>query len=1094
MAYSANQYNYATPLSSAAQLTLETTSGAQMLDFDAWVADIAQRGGIVRGTYTVDTDAKFITITATDNDAFTPYNIDNGFRIPVKPNTKYSLTCQRRGATASGSVFLFENGDVENFAEATPDSTDIKLSLTTSANATFLTFRVGVWLKGQTSSFSEIMISEGEPKSYERFTCLVPYPNEYKFFKLIDNTLDGTCKPISGDIGIWGSTLSDSNGNLSEPLVVTVAGNLSINSFKLQGGQDNYPVDFMVKFYNDSTEVYSISEASNTSAVYTHHPTSTIVATHYVVTVTKISAANSVAVLYSLYNPGYLIRQDVATIKAVEINSMSEQFFIRNYDTLALADASKTAIKNTIEALPESLPVSANVIQRLTNVHSKMKEPFRRIFGKAYITYTDPMLDTETTLSSNGEAYNSRSDQVIDSVAVPAVSLFNLYDNNLSGSKLVGDKYSQVGWVSSEISNSSGEFGYIATGHQLLNSPYTEANKFTLTATNSDHVVLTDYKVRLEAGKTYVASFESDGKAPNDVEILLLLNKATDTFIRVFDKAGTVFTPAVSGEYYLRFNVNVSGTTFSMWNIMVSEGDYPIPYEPYEHRFVVNPKFTITFTARPIIKPMIYFDAVNGSIITDFIATFIKDDGTTAVYTVTNNTKASVEITSESLVDITTVIIEVYKVSKPFTPAIIIDMPFSSTLLYRGYDDASDLMSIDLLEELTYEDSVEALGGVSANEVTIVLDNSRRDFFFNSGSLVSKQLRRNRKIVPWLGVEVVKGEIEWYTLGTFWSYKWDVPADGLTATVVGFDTIGFLSNTEYLNHHVQVNKSIGQLIEYVLDDAKRSYNFIEYYIDPVLYETIIPYAWFESSSHAAALRRISLCYPMHIYCDRNGVINARPQKLNLEYYYDVWSNDTNVIDKKYSSLYTAVPNVVSVDIISPKISTAELAREEVPFTVNAGDVKIINFSYPYISGLQLIVDTSAVYSYEVYSWGIIITFNTAGTVNSVSCTGSYVDTSTTTTIVRRNEEGVKLDGIVSRNVSAEFIQTDSLARLIIDRLFILAENDKYDAEVDYIGDIALSINDPILLENGIAPDNRYNIKRHQLSWTGSLTGSADLNT
>ena len=34
----------------------------------------------------------------------------------------------------------------------------------------------------------------------------------------------------------------------------------------------------------------------------------------------------------------------------------------------------------------------------------------------------------------------------------------------------------------------------------------------------------------------------------------------------------------------------------------------------------------------------------------------------------------------------------------------------------------------------------------------------------------------------------------------------------------------------------------------------------------------------------------------------------------------------------------------------------------------------------------------------------------------------------------------------------------------------------------------------VLISNGIAPDNRYNIKRHELHWNGALTGSAYLNT
>lgn len=874
-----------------------------------------------------------------------------------------------------------------------------------------------------------------------------------KYFTLSDNVLDGSYAPITGDVGLWGAAASDASGVLSAPFVATVTETLTMNAFRLVGSQYCYPVAFTVKLYNGTTLLRTITETANNKVEYIYYLSQTLNVTSYEVSITKVSKPGSAARLYNLYNPAYVKRVDTLRVKQDStdvvgllfsstdrlsvkssdvampiaphiygsdslkvketntdiVNVLAKAFdtliaketsvdTVRNtidktFDTLRVKHTDKSAILNTIDVTRDRL--SAKLVERishvlntidvtrdtlkvkqdtsdvLTNVHTRMKDPFRRIYGKVYITYTDPMLDTEMEVVSEGSAYNSEPEQTINSNIAVSHKYFTLYDNDLSGSYVVSGPDSEVGWTSGDISDANGEFS----------------------------------------------------------------------------------TPQ---------------------------------------------SMSVKFSSRPIIGLTVYFDDSHGSVAKDFVVTFTKEDGTTQQYVFTDNADATVRITDDNVANVVSVTLSVTKVTKPYAPVTVLELPVSSTLLYRGYQDVSELMSVDLLEELTYEDDVEALGGVSANEITVVLDNSDRAFFFNNTqSLVARQLKRNRKIVPWLGVEVVPGEIEWYTLGTFWSYKWDVPVNGLTASVVGFDTIGLLGNTDYIEHQVLTDKSIGELIEYVLEDAKLSFDFLEYIIDPALYDIIIPYAWFNASNHADALRKISMCYPMHIYCDRQGRICAAPQKLRLDFYYDTWSDSTNVVDKNYSSLYTVFPNIVNVTVRHPvPMSKEQIANENELFVVSGSDTKTLSFSEPYVSDISVTVDCDSTlsYTYKTYSWGVVFTFVGDGTVSSISCDGTVLDTSHSTIVTRRKEDSVRLEGAVKRDVTSDFIQRPELANAIIDRIFTLSENDKYDATVNYRGDIALSINDPILLNDGIAPDNRYNIRRHQLSWNGALTGSADLNT
>lgn len=878
---------------------------------------------------------------------------------------------------------------------------------------------------------------------------------DLKYMSLSDNVLDGSYVPISGDAGLWGTTVSDANGNLSVPFVATVTKNTTIGAFRLVGSQYAYPVAFTIKFYNGSTLLRTITETNNASAGYVYHMLPSITITHYEVTITKISKANNVARLYNLYEPSSGARTDTLKTKNTEGSTLSLQLYFTSSDSIKLkqsesvgavactahgtdslvvkgaeADAivatvattdslkaketSSTAINNTIDVTTDSLKVKQlnsdhilntidvthdtlkqkllearssilNTIDvtydtlkvkniempTLTNVHSRMKDPSRQIYGKVYITYTDPMLDNETTVDMSGGAYNSDKEQVMDTIDSIKTKYFTLYDNKLDASYMLSDAESQVGWVSDVVSGADGMFA-----------------------------------------------------------------------------------------------------------------------EP--------PYIQINFAARPIVGLPIYFDDSHGAVAENFTVEYIKADGTSVARAFTGNKDSVVMVTDETIPNVVSIKITITKLSKPYYPAVVVELPVISTVLYKGYQDASDLISIDLLEELTYKDDIEALGGISANEITVVLDNSEKQFYFNNTeSPVAQQLKRNRKIVPWLGVEIIPGEIEWYTLGTFWSYNWNVPMGSLTATVVGFDTIGLLSTTSFVNHTMQINRSIGELIEYVLEDAKTMFNFIEYNIDAELYDIIIPYAWFSATSHNEALQKISECYPMHIYCDRNGCICASPQKLKLDYYYDTWSDSTNVKGKTYDSLYTTLPNIVNVTVNDPTVKeNDQLVKDELVFSVSEFPTRTLNFSKPYVSDIVVSIDcdSTVLYTYEAYSWGIDIKFTGTGTVRSIECTGTVLDNSSSSVITRKDEESIRLNGSVVRDVASDFIQDSTLASLILNRLFSLSEADKYDATVEYRGDISLTINDPIRLLNGIAPDNRYNIKRHQLFWNGALSGSAELNT
>lgn len=125
------------------------------------------------------------------------------------------------------------------------------------------------------------------------------------------------------------------------------------------------------------------------------------------------------------------------------------------------------------------------------------------------------------------------------------------------------------------------------TGKNLFYTPYTENNKLTKTATKTDDYVITDYYIELEAGKEYTFSCKTTGTFGDNnkqTQCFLILNKTFGTVINMYYKNGFTFTPTISGKYYLRYDVNISGETHSFWEFQIEEGSTATEYKPYQEQ------------------------------------------------------------------------------------------------------------------------------------------------------------------------------------------------------------------------------------------------------------------------------------------------------------------------------------------------------------------------------------------------------------------------------------------------------------------------------------------------------------------------------
>ena len=92
----------------------------------------------------------------------------------------------------------------------------------------------------------------------------------------------------------------------------------------------------------------------------------------------------------------------------------------------------------------------------------------------------------------------------------------------------------------------------------------------TVTANMDDGYGFIPYRVKLVAGEKYYFKCETDGVWGSEVEAFLMLNGQYTTYYHM-NANPTVFTPTVSGTYWLRLDVNNTGKTRKFWNIRVLE-------------------------------------------------------------------------------------------------------------------------------------------------------------------------------------------------------------------------------------------------------------------------------------------------------------------------------------------------------------------------------------------------------------------------------------------------------------------------------------------------------------------------------------------
>lgn len=133
-----------------------TTLGTQCKNLLNETEYLASIKTVTNGTLSKSDNS--ITLTATSNNCYTSpfFANDNGYRMPVSPNTTYILSWESDNSN-SGIIHVFMNGIVSKQQSANNSVTEY-LKFTTDTDATFITIRFSVSNSGDSITYSNIML------------------------------------------------------------------------------------------------------------------------------------------------------------------------------------------------------------------------------------------------------------------------------------------------------------------------------------------------------------------------------------------------------------------------------------------------------------------------------------------------------------------------------------------------------------------------------------------------------------------------------------------------------------------------------------------------------------------------------------------------------------------------------------------------------------------------------------------------------------------------------------------------------------------------------------------------------------------------
>lgn len=504
------------------------------------------------------------------------------------------------------------------------------------------------------------------------------------------------------------------------------------------------------------------------------------------------------------------------------------------------------------------------------------------------------------------------------------------------------------------------------------------------------------------------------------------------------------------------------------------------------------PTLTINFASRPVHSLRVVGDSARGEFPVDFEIRLLGVGGIIRhTRTVLGNTLIDWQATITPVTEVVQYVVEIRRWSHVGRQTKILEAFTSIQETYEG----DDIIDINVLEEREFTQGSLPVGNVSANEISLRLNNVTRKFDAgNRLSLLYQLLRQNRRIQAWLGVELIAGgTVEYVPLGIFWSGEWHAESEKVYVKTTGRDRLERLSKSTYSVSQIVFNQSLHALATAILTDA--GLTSAEFWVDPALQNIVVPSVWFGTLSHREALRQIAEASLGQVYADRNGVVRVE----GVGYLLGQQEQGTTITSDQYFRKDTPIKwnelaNRIEVETQPLRAAaTQEVFRSNEPVTIAAGQTLTLTVFYntpPVIDAVANLVNApvgASITATTFFAWGANISIHspTAGTFVLV-INGRPLQVLNKERAVAEDAESIRDNGLLRFHFPENhLVQTLARAQEIANTLLQLHRHPRRDLTMEWRGNPAMTLGDVVLTQDH-QDLLQYWVTRQEINFDGAL--------
>lgn len=363
-----------------------------------------------------------------------------------------------------------------------------------------------------------------------------------------------------------------------------------------------------------------------------------------------------------------------------------------------------------------------------------------------------------------------------------------------------------------------------------------------------------------------------------------------------------------------------------------------------------------------------------------------------------------------------------------------------------------------------------SLGAVSANELTLALDNTGRVFTpTNQNGPYYGKLKPNVKLEPYLGLVLPDESIEWMPLGVYWSGDWLAPSQSLQATVTAYDRVYQIGQMDVPGLVIQPGTTIGQLFR-LLFQRLGLVEGVDFAIDPTI-QAPVAQGWLPNGKVLDAMQALCVAGTCNVTADRLGIIQVKNNFHQGNPVIRITDQDhikTAENPQRWLQTYSSV----RINYKIPTVKTGQTVLQLDSFTIPNGVIKFLSMQFSQgpvrsLTQIQLIGASNS--TLVVNSWDAwTVTFTTTNTGPDEQAQIVAVGDCLQLNVLmysQQDSEAVASFGVKELKVDSDFIQSLQAAQAYAAVLLAYVTDPSVQFELEVRGDPAMEVGDIIEIDN-----------------------------